>query len=117
MLPNATLGSSIRGLSSQILFYENKVGHIFVPKFYHDKRGTNFLKFLSYVGEYGLDNSLCEFSQIGRKLYKYKKTPAASLTRSIQSTDSDWPFPQTYSKNIGLTVRDLTFSIQTYPIH
>ena len=43
-------------LSSQIFFYENKVGRIFVPKFYHDKRDTNFLKFLSYVGEYGPDN-------------------------------------------------------------
>ena len=32
-------------VSSQILFYENKVGHVFVPKFYHDKRDTNFLQF------------------------------------------------------------------------
>ena len=60
-------------LSSQIFFYENKVGRIFVPKFHHDKRDTNFLKFLSYVGEYGPDNSRCEFPQIGRKLYEYKK--------------------------------------------
>ena len=58
---------------THILFYENKVGRIFVPKFYHDKRDTNFLKFLSYVGEYGPDNSRCEFPQIGRKLYEYKK--------------------------------------------
>ena len=57
-------------VSSQILFYENKVG----PKFYHDERDTNFLKFLSYVEEYGPDNSRCEFSQIRRKLYEYKKT-------------------------------------------
>ena len=58
---------------SQILFYENKVGRIFVSKFYYDKRDTNFLKFLSYVGEYGPDNSLREFPQIGRKLCEYKK--------------------------------------------
>ena len=32
-----------------------------------------------------------------------------SLTRTIQSTDSDWPFPQTYFKNIGLTVRGFNF--------
>ena len=61
-------------ISSQILFYENKVGCVFVPEFYHDKRDTNFLKFLSYVGEYGPDNSCCEFPQIGRKLCEYKKT-------------------------------------------
>ena len=42
---------------TQLFFYENKVGHIFVPKFYHDKRGTNFLKFLLYIGEYGPDIS------------------------------------------------------------
>ena len=58
---------------AQIFFYESKVRHIFVPKFYHDKRDTNFLTFLSYVGEYGPDNSRCEFPQIGRKLYEYKK--------------------------------------------
>ena len=76
-------------LSIQIFFYENKAERIFVSKFYHDKRDTNFLKFLSYVGEYGPDNSRCEFPQIGRKLYEYKKKTAVSLTRAIQSTDLD----------------------------
>ena len=38
-----------------------------------------------------------------------KKPPAVSITRTIQSTDSDWPFPQTYFKNIGLTVRGFNF--------
>ena len=79
-----------------------------VPKFYHDKRDTNFLKFLSYVGEYGPDSSRCKLPQIGRKLWEYKKT-ATSLTRRIQSTDLDWPFPETYFKNIGLTVRGFDF--------
>ena len=46
---------------TRLYFYENKVGRIFVPKFYHDKRDTNFLKFLSYVGEYGTGNSHWEF--------------------------------------------------------
>ena len=58
---------------TQILFYENQVGCIFIPKFYHDKRNTNFLKFLSCVGEYRPGNSHCKFPQIGRKLYEYKK--------------------------------------------
>ena len=56
-----------------LYFYEYTVERIFVPKFYHDKRDPNFLKFLSYVGEYGPDNSHCEFPQIGRKFYEYKK--------------------------------------------
>ena len=62
---NWTVPHSLLGVN-QTLFYENKVERIFVPKFYHDKRDTNFLKFLSYVGEYGPDNSCCEFPQIGR---------------------------------------------------
>ena len=62
---NWTVLHSLLGVN-QTLFYENKVERIFVPKFYHDKRDTNFLKFLSYVGEYGPDNSCCEFLQIGR---------------------------------------------------
>ena len=100
---------------AQILFYENKVGHIFLPKFYHDKRNTNFPKFLSYVGEYGPDNSHCEFPQTGRKLYEYKKKPTASLTKVIQSTDSDWPFPETHFKNTDLTVRGFNFFYPNLP--
>ena len=68
------LYAGLGAVPSQILFPENKVGRIFIPKFYHDKRDTNFLKFLSYVGEYGPDNSRCKFPQIGRKLFKHKKT-------------------------------------------
>ena len=68
------LYAGLGAVPSQILFSENKVGRIFIPKFCHDKRDTNFLKFLSYVGEYGPDNSRCEFPQIGRKLFKHKKT-------------------------------------------
>ena len=96
-------------VSSQILFYENKVWRIFVPKLYHDKRDTNFLKFLSYVRQYGPNNSRWKFPQIGRKLNEYKNPPTVSLTRAIQSTDSDWPFPQTCFKNIGLTIRGFNF--------
>ena len=59
---------------TQILFYENKVRCVFVPKFYHNKRDTNFLKLFFYEGEYGSDSSRCEFPEIGRKLYEYKKT-------------------------------------------
>ena len=39
---------------------------------------------------------------------KQNKT-TASLTTVIQSTDSDWPFPQTYLKNISLTLGGFSF--------
>ena len=72
VLHSLLLGSN---QTHQTLFYENKVECIFVHKFYHDKRDTNFLKFLSYVGEYGPGCSRCKFPQIGRKSYEYKKPP------------------------------------------
>ena len=52
----AVLYAGLGTVPTQTLFYENKVGRIFVLKFYHDKRNTNFLKLLSYVGEYEPDN-------------------------------------------------------------
>ena len=62
------------------------------------------------MGEYGPDSSRCEFPQISTRLYEYKKKKTAtSLTRRIQSTDSDWPFPEICFKNIGLTVRGFNF--------
>ena len=42
--------------------------------------------------KYGPDDSRCEFPQIGRKMYKYKKTTVGSSVKAIQTTDSDWPF-------------------------
>ena len=79
-------------IPSQILFYENNVGRIFVSKFYHDKTDTNFLKFLSYVGEHRPNNLPCKYRQIGKKMYKYKKKTAGPSARSIQSTDLGWTF-------------------------
>ena len=54
-------------------FFENIVGRIFVPKFYHHKKDTNFLKLVSNIGQCGPDISHCKFPEIGRKLYEYKK--------------------------------------------
>ena len=88
--------------ATRLYFYEYTVGRIFAPKFYHDKRDPNFLKFLSYVGEYGPDNSHCEFPQIGRKFYEYKKKAGVSIARIIQPTDLDWPFPEYISKILVL---------------
>ena len=92
-------------LSTQIKFFDNKAGLIFVPKFYHERRTKNFLEYLLYVGKYGPDNAPSEFPENGRKYYIYKKTTTGSSAGSILATDSDWPFPDTYYKSIGSTVR------------
>ena len=41
--------------------------------------------------------------------HKLEENCTSVTTRAIQSTDLDWPFPQTYFKNIGLTVRGFNF--------
>ena len=90
-------------------FLNNKVGRIFVPKFLHDNRAENFLKYLEYVEEYGTDNVRGEYPEIGRKYYEYKTSTCFSWVKSLLATDSDWPFPDTYHKSIGSTARSFGF--------
>ena len=89
-----------------IFFFDNKFGRVFVPKFFHDKRAENFLL---YVGD-GPDNGRCEYREVGRKYYEYKKSTSGSSVKSVLATDLDWPFLKTYYKSIGSTVRGFAFS-------
>ena len=60
-------------LLTETIFFNKTAGLIFVPESYHEKRTKKFLKDLSNVGQYGPDNARCEFPEIGRKYYIYKK--------------------------------------------
>ena len=51
-------------LSIEIILVNIKIGCAFVPKFYHEKRATNFYKHLEYVLEYGPDNVGREYPEI-----------------------------------------------------
>ena len=64
----------IPALSSRMILNSSKIRRDFAPKFYHEKRARNFLKYLVYVGEHGPDNTTCEYRDIGRKYYEYKKS-------------------------------------------
>ena len=108
----AVLYAGLGIVPTHILFYENKVERIFIRKFYHDEKDTNFLKFLFYVEDSSQIVHVANFHKLEENCTSTKK-PA---TR-IQSTDVDWPFPQIYFKNINLTVRRSSFSSQTYPLH
>ena len=79
-----------------------------MPKFFNEKRERNFLKHLLCIGEHGPDKTRCEYPEVGRKYYKYKKSTDMS-TKSILATDSDWPFSGTYYKAIGSMVRGFGF--------
>ena len=80
---------------------------LWYQKFSHEKRARNFHKHLEYVGEYGPDNAQCKYPEIWRK-YEYIKSTDVS-SRSVLATDSDWPFPKTYCKSIGGTIRVFVF--------
>ena len=41
----------IHALSHTVLRFTDRIQRLFVPKFYHDRRDTNFLKGLIYIGE------------------------------------------------------------------
>ena len=56
--------------------FNNRIQKRFVPKFYHDRRQTNFLKGMRFVGKYPKINesSFYRFKAIGRQLYEYRVT-------------------------------------------
>ena len=43
-------------LNMQLILLTSKVGRVFLPKFFHDKKVKDFLKHLEYAGEYRTDN-------------------------------------------------------------
>ena len=40
-------------LENMLIYYPRKIQCLFVPKYFHNKNKTNFLKELSFVGVYG----------------------------------------------------------------
>ena len=50
--------------------FNDRIQKLFVPRFYHDRRQTNFIKDMRFVGEYPKINELqfCKFKSIGRRL-------------------------------------------------
>ena len=46
---------------------------------------------------------------LGRKSYKYRQPAGELKTISTRTSNKDWPFPDTYFKSIGCTVRGFSF--------
>ena len=65
------------------------VKKLFVPKFYHDRASTNFLKYLRFVKRHepDLDKKLSEKGVFGRAQYEYQK-PVRENSNIILSHDS-----------------------------
>ena len=82
---------------------------MFLYQYFITKKARNFLKHLVYVGEHEAGaNARCEYPELGRKLYEYKK-PTTVSTKTVLATDQDWSMPETYYKSIGSTIRVLSF--------
>ena len=63
-------------LENMLIYYPRKIQRLYVPKFFHDRKKTNFLKELNFVGVYDkIDRvGFSEFPDVfGRKLYEYRK--------------------------------------------
>ena len=89
---------------------------VFVPKFYHDRKDSNFLKGLIYVGKKTEINEkyFQEINVLGRKLYEYRLDRNTNKRKPLRfnTRDLDWPFPDLFYYDIGFTVCDFTFQFK-----
>ena len=95
-----------------IKVYAGRIDRLFVPRFYHDRGNTNFLKDLKYIGEKNIINEkgFCEFTEIGRKLYEYRKKNY--YIRNFNLPDIDWPFPEKFFNLFGYTIHGFSFTFK-----
>lgn len=70
---NKTYTVLVHLIDSVAVRYTNKVKRLFLPKFYHDRKDTNFIKNLKYIGEKDKIDEVyfSEIKEFGRKLSEY----------------------------------------------
>ena len=104
----------MQALPHVVLRYTDRIQRVFVPKFYHDKKDTNFLKGLLYIGEKKeIDEKyFYEGPLLGRKLYEYRIDGDKNKTINIHPRDLDWPFPEKYYQSIGYTIHGFSFKFK-----
>ena len=94
--------------SSNIVRYTKKINKLFVPKFYHDRKNSNFKKNFKYIGEKNKIDDFSEISESGRKLYEYQRnTDLSDFNVNINTQDRH--FPKKYFKSVGYTVHGFKF--------
>ena len=93
------------------IVYPHRTQRIFVPKYYHDRRRTNFLKNLRFVGEKPeLDERYFQENQIlGRKLYEYVQSNNITFNLTVENLDY---FPDKWYNSIGYTINGFSFKIE-----
>ena len=91
--------------------FNNRIQKLFVPRFYHDRRQTNFLKDMKFVGEYPKINesSFCKFKSLGRRLYEYRVTNHSIQEFTPQQIDIF--FPNKYLEDFSFSVEGFSFIV------
>ena len=98
-------------LDSVLAFYGGKF-YVYLYLSFTTIKTVSFLNKLEYVGEFDTVNKVgfAEYPTVlGRKLYEYRKQASGLKTISMKTSNNDWPFPDTYFKSIGHTVRGFSF--------
>ena len=83
-------------LPHTVLRFADRIQRLFVPEFYHDRKNTNFLKGLTYIGKKKETDERYFFEGplLGRKLYEYQINRNNKRPLNIHPRDLDWPFPE-----------------------
>ena len=78
---------------------------LFVPKFYHNRRNTNFLYNLKYIGENKEIDEKIFFDGpfLGKKLYEYQIDKNNKRPINIHPRNLDWSFPEKFYELIGFS--------------
>ena len=101
--------------SNIFIAYPHRTQRIFVPKYYHDRRRTNFLKDLRFAGEKPeLDEIYFQENQIlRRKLYEYVQSN--NNTFNLTDENLDFYFPDKWYNSTGYTINRFSFKIEKAP--
>ena len=93
--------------------FTGRIQRLFVLRFYYDRINTNFVKGLKYIGEKTIINEkgFCEFNEIGRKLYEYRRNANDFLIRDFTLQDLDWSFPEKFFNSVRYTIYGFTFTL------
>ena len=94
----------------KIKIFRDRIQRLLVPRFFHDRRQTNFLKDLIFIGEKtNIDLQFSKFKAIGRKLYEYR-APNQNISE-YRPQEIDLSFPEKYIEEFTFTVSGFSFKV------
>ena len=101
----------LRDSNLKIRLFRKILSNLYVPKFFHDKRQTIFLKDLKFVEVKEPENNtfFSKSKSIGRRLYRYIAEDRSDVFYSTHRFD--FPFPEKYLEDFTYTVSGFSFNV------